>query len=186
MRINRLDVRAYGPFTNWQQDLSNGRGKLELIYGPNEAGKSSLLRTISNFLFGIPVKTEDDFLHNKKSLLIGATIEHEGKSLAAIRRKGSGNTLLSSDEKTPLDEQEFRSVVPIDDATIFATMFGIDSKRLADGGEELMSGKGDFGKLLFSAASGIEGFRGILTSLSADADELLKVKSGSIVDCLKE
>ena len=186
MRINSLDVRAYGPFTNKRFDFSQGQGKLELIYGPNEAGKSSLLRTLCDFLFGIPVQTNDDFLHRKDSLRIGATIEHQGKSLAVLRRKGKGNTLSSEDEKVPISESEFRSVMPVDSRSIFETMFGIDADRLAEGGRELMSGRGDFGKMLFSAASGIEDLRGILAALTADADALFKVKGGSILKHLKE
>jgi uncharacterized protein YhaN len=186
MRINSIDVRAYGPFTNKQFDFSRGHGKLELIYGPNEAGKSSLLRTLSDLLFGIPTQTRDAFLHPYPSLLIGAAIEHEGKSLDVLRRKGTGNTLRSADEKSPVTEMEFRAVVPIDNRVIFETMFGIDAIRLAEGGRELMIGKGDFGKLLFSAASGIEDFRGILAALTADAEALFKGRTGAIAKRVEE
>ena len=186
MRINTLDVRAYGPFTNKQFDFSFGQGKLELIYGPNEAGKSSLLRTLSDLLFGIPGQTPDAFLHPYPNLLIGASIEHEGKSLSMLRRKRAGNTLLSADEKSPLSEMEFRAVVPIDNRAIFETMFGIDANRLAEGGKELMIGKGDFGRMLFSAASGIEDFRGILAALTAEAEALFKGRTGSVAKRVEE
>jgi len=186
MRINALNIRAYGPFTNKRLDLTAGRGKLELLYGPNEAGKSSLLRTLSDFLFGIPVQTHDDFVHRKDSLLIGGTLEHDGKSLSVLRRKGKGNTLLGLDEKTPVPEADFRAVMPIDDAKIFEVMFGINAGRLAEGGKELMSGKGDFGRLLFSAASGIEDFRGILAKLTLDADELFRSRSGLLTRRIDE
>ena len=186
MRINSLDVRAYGPFTNKRFDFSRGRGKLELIYGPNEAGKSSLLRTLSDLLFGIPAQTRDAFVHPYANLLIGATIEHEGISLSMFRRKRAGNTLLAGDEKSLLSEVEFRSVVPIDNKNIFEQMFGIDADRLAEGGRELMMGQGDFGKLLFSAASGIEDFRAILATLTADAEALFKTRTGTIAKRVEE
>jgi uncharacterized protein YhaN len=186
MRINSLDVRAYGPFTNKQFDFSRGRGKLELIYGPNEAGKSSLLRTLSDLLFGIPGQTKDAFVHPYANLLIGATIEHEGKSLCVFRRKGTNNTLRGADEKSPIADVEFRAVVPLDNRSAFESMFGIDAGRLAEGGRELMSGQGDFGKMLFSAASGIEDFRGILAALTADAEALFKGRTSSIARRVEE
>ncbi len=186
MRINSLDVRAYGPFTNKQFDFSAGSGKLELIYGPNEAGKSSLLRTLVDLLFGIPGQTRDAFLHPYPNLLIGAAIEHEGKSLSVLRRKGVANTLRAMDEKTVITDVEFRSVMPVDNKQNFERMFGIDAGRLAEGGRELMNGQGDFGKMLFSAASGIEDFRGILAALTSDAEALFKSRTGSIAKRVEE
>ncbi|HAN96808.1 MAG TPA: hypothetical protein DCQ98_04970, partial [Planctomycetaceae bacterium] len=38
MRIDRLDLIAYGPFTDAQLDLSRGSHGLHLVFGPNEAG----------------------------------------------------------------------------------------------------------------------------------------------------
>ncbi|MFD2844876.1 AAA family ATPase, partial [Paracoccus cavernae] len=34
-----------------------------MIYGPNEAGKSTLFSAWLDFLFGIPARTPYDFLH---------------------------------------------------------------------------------------------------------------------------
>ena len=47
MRILHLDLRAFGPFTNVAIDLSQGEEGLHVLYGPNEAGKSSALRAWS-------------------------------------------------------------------------------------------------------------------------------------------
>ena len=47
MRFRRLSLDAYGPFTGTTLDLSGATGNgLHLIYGPNEANKSSALRAI--------------------------------------------------------------------------------------------------------------------------------------------
>ncbi|MFZ4625210.1 MAG: AAA family ATPase, partial [Rhodoferax sp.] len=43
MKIRQLLLKAFGPFTNTRLDFS-GPANLHLIYGPNEAGKSSALR----------------------------------------------------------------------------------------------------------------------------------------------
>jgi uncharacterized protein YhaN len=60
MRLLRLDLKAVGPFTNAMLDLSEGQHGLHLIYGPNEAGKTSALRALSHLLFGFPLRTPDD------------------------------------------------------------------------------------------------------------------------------
>ncbi len=44
MRVDRLRLIAYGPFTGRELDLSSGAQGLHVIFGPNEAGKSSALR----------------------------------------------------------------------------------------------------------------------------------------------
>ena len=40
MKLVRLLLQAFGPFTNKVVDFSTGPTDLHLIYGPNEAGKS--------------------------------------------------------------------------------------------------------------------------------------------------
>ena len=45
MRILDLHLRAVGPFTDLSLDLSAGNRGLHIIYGLNEAGKSSALRS---------------------------------------------------------------------------------------------------------------------------------------------
>ena len=57
MRIDRLDLIAYGPFDGTVLDLSDGASGLHLIYGDNEAGKSTSLRALIGWLFGIQVLT---------------------------------------------------------------------------------------------------------------------------------
>ena len=98
MRFRRLEIPAYGPFTDFTLDLPKGSTDFHLIYGPNEAGKSSLLRAIRSLLFGIPGQTTDNFQHDYKKLRILAELEDaNGSSQVFQRRKGSKNTLLDRD-----------------------------------------------------------------------------------------
>ena len=64
MKILKLNLTAFGPFTDAQLDLSKGNQGLHVIYGPNEAGKSSSLRAITDLLYGIPARTPDNFIHS--------------------------------------------------------------------------------------------------------------------------
>ena len=54
MRIVELQLRAFGPFTDTGLDLSEGTEGLHIVYGPNEAGKSSIAEALSTVLFADP------------------------------------------------------------------------------------------------------------------------------------
>src|SRR5690349_16823370 len=95
MKILKLDLTAFGPFTDECLDLSEGSEGLHLIYGPNEAGKTSALRALRQALFGIPPRSQDKFLHDYDRMRIGLTLRNgSGSTLSFVRRKGSKNTLL--------------------------------------------------------------------------------------------
>ena len=51
MHFDALLLRAYGPFTDRRIELAPP-GVLQILVGPNEAGKSSTLRAIESLLFG--------------------------------------------------------------------------------------------------------------------------------------
>ena len=41
MRLRRLDLKAFGPFTDRTLEFDSKEPGLHIIFGPNEAGKSS-------------------------------------------------------------------------------------------------------------------------------------------------
>ncbi|HET9953184.1 MAG TPA: AAA family ATPase, partial [Polyangiaceae bacterium] len=95
MRLARLELAAFGPFTERTLDLSGGApAGLHLIYGRNAAGKSSALRAVSDLLFGIPAKSGDDHTHPYASLRIRALLESaSGDSLFVQRLKRTKDSL---------------------------------------------------------------------------------------------
>jgi uncharacterized protein YhaN len=95
MRIDRFDLIAYGPFSDKSLNLSEGASGLHLIYGDNEAGKSTSLRALIAWLFGIPARTNDNFLHGNPQLRIGGKLRLSGgEEIEFVRRKGKKGTLL--------------------------------------------------------------------------------------------
>ena len=112
MRLARLLLRAFGPFTDAELDLGRAdpsRPDLHLIYGPNEAGKSSALRAMTDLRFGIPQRSPDDFTHPFSQLRIGGVFEDEqGQAFGLMRRKGRGLTLSALDPASgePMDPPE--------------------------------------------------------------------------------
>ena len=71
MKLLKLNLKAVGPFSSAVLDLSAGQHGLHLIYGPNEAGKTSALRAISHLLFGFPHLSADNFVHPNEQLRVG-------------------------------------------------------------------------------------------------------------------
>ena len=74
MRLARLDLIAYGSFTDRTLELA-APGVVDLVHGPNEAGKSTARRAIAGVLFGIRKPLSPDaYLHSNASLRIGAVV----------------------------------------------------------------------------------------------------------------
>lgn len=174
MKLQRLHLKAFGAFSDRTLDLSGGNWGLHLIHGPNEAGKSTTLRAMTQLLYGIDTKTSDAFLHPMQNLRIGATLSNGGEDLSFYRRKGNKATLLAADEKTPLPEDALLPYLGGVDGETFRNLFGLTHEQLVRGGEALVQGEGDVGQALFSAAAGMGSLRALLQSLESDAGELFK------------
>ncbi len=178
MKILGLDLIAFGPFSNVSLDLSEGREGLHLIYGPNEAGKSSALRAIRNLFYGIPERTLDIFIYPYGKLRVGGTLRNStGATLGCIRRKGRIDTLRGPDDTALLDESVLRGYLAGLDEQDFSNRFGIDHKTLVRGGREIVEGGGELASVLFAAASGIAGFRDVQEGLRSEMDALFKPKA---------
>lgn len=175
MRIDALRLIAYGPFTDVDLDLSKGREGCHLVYGLNEAGKSSALRALRHMLYGIPERSADNFIHPYAKMRVGATIRNSaGDTFEYIRRKGRGNTLRAADDTSVVEEAELQRLLSGVDVDLFATMFGVGYDDLVRGGRDIIQGGGDSGQLVFAAGSGIINLTEIQNDLQAQADALFR------------
>lgn len=173
MKILQLNLLAFGHFTDTPLDLSKGEEGFHIIYGHNEAGKSSALRALQQMLYGIHARSTDNFLHNHNKMRIGGILRHSnGSELEFIRRKGRGNTLLAADTGEVLEESLLETFLGGVDADTFTTMFGIDHSKLVKGGENILEGGGNIGQALFAAGSGITDLRKVQNDLRGKAEEL--------------
>ena len=181
MRIDRLDLIAYGQFTDKTLDLSEGSSGLHLIYGDNEAGKSTSLRALIALLFGIPPRTQDNYLHLNQQLRIGGKLRlNDGSVIEFIRRKGIKGTVLDYYSGSILDDALLdQFLAPGIDKILFEKLYGINHARLVAGGLELLNQAGDIGQALFSAAAGTENLREILYQLQDESDSLFKPQASS-------
>ena len=175
MKLLQLDLLAVGPFTQVSLDFSNGNHGLHLVFGPNEAGKSSALRAITDFFYGFPSRTSDDFLHPYKNLRVGGTVGHsDGTVQRLVRRKGNQNTLRDESDTSPVSDEILRKYLGDVDRTAFATMFGINHESLRKGGQDLVAGGGEIGEALFASAAGLSELRSVQSGLSEELQSLFK------------
>lgn len=179
MKLLELYLYAFGPFTDFTVDLSGGKEGLHIIYGPNEAGKSSALRAITSLFYGIPVQSSDNFLHEHKNLRIGSRIIHsDGSELTFTRRKGRKNTLIDPDGSS-LPDTSLQKYIGNMGEDIFCSMFGINHMALVKGGEDILKGGGNVGESLFAASTGGTHLHDILQSLEDDASVLFKSRGST-------
>lgn len=188
MRFQQIQLIAYGPFQDRCLTFESSSSHFHIIYGPNEAGKSSSLRAITDFLYGIPSRTTDDFLHPYSKLRIGALLQHSsGETLHAIRRKANQNALRCSSDSEIVDEQRLSHFTGGMAKDLFLSLYGLNHERLRAGGESIVRGTGHIGELLFASAAGLSDLRPLQAKLTADTNEYMTAsgRSGKIVDRIK-
>lgn len=179
MKLARLLLHAFGPFSDTALDFTASAANLHLIYGPNEAGKSCALRAMTDLRFGIPLRSPDDFVHPSNQLRIGGVfIDDQGEPVGLTRRKGRGQTLSrfnvdtgQPDPAPVTHEDELRLSAGLERGE-FEAMFGLNHARLREGGNVLLKGEGELGSALFEASAGTRGITALLAALDADAKQL--------------
>lgn len=179
MRIARLDLAAFGPFSERSLSFEGGApGGLHLVYGKNAAGKSSALRAISDLLFGIPTKSSDDHVHPYQALRIRALLESQSGARVLVQRLKRNKDSLRDEFDAPLDELVLKRLLGSVDRAMFERVFGLDHERLRDAGQALLEGGGDVGESLFDAGAGGHGVRRVLSRLREESERLFKPRGG--------
>ena len=174
MKIKRLELKAVGPFTDRTLDFSSINPGLHIIYGPNEAGKSSSLRALKALLYGFPQQTPDNFLHNYEQLLVGGCLENsDGEELVFWRRKKRIGDIIDV-AGNPLPTNVLAQFLHGVDPEIFESLYGIDHDTLVRGGEDILAQKGEVSQALFAAGAGISSLREVIDQLEKEASELFK------------
>lgn len=167
MRIEALRLPAFGSFTDKELCFARQGAGLHIIHGPNEAGKTTILRALHNLFFGFPHQSPDAHLHQAKDLAVGAVLRLEGgEILEIVRYKRRKNDLLDASGRV-LSQSELASLLGGISQDLFGRIFSIGQEGLRQGAEGLLEAEGDLGQALFAAASGIAGLRSVLEELEA-------------------
>lgn len=165
MRIEQLILRAYGRCCDVAVDIGDG---VTVVLGANEAGKSTSLDALSDFLWGIPKNSSRASEFARPQLRIDAVLAMENQHRTAVR-KSTG--LFTEDLAT-----EFPAVWnPANQlsAPWWRTRLGINHADLRRGGNEVCSGGGDIADIIFAAREG-RSARGVFKDIADQADKLFK------------
>lgn len=180
LRLERFDLRAFGPFTRTALELRDApAGALHIICGPNEIGKSTAQRGIGDFLFGIPPRSTDNQLHDYVDMRLAAVlVDEHGHRHELVRRKGVRSTLLGPDGE-PVDEGLLEGMLGGMTREVFESMFSITHESLVVGGNALLAADGDLGESLFSASLGAASLHELRAKLDRQASELFRPRANS-------
>lgn len=179
MRLQTLSLDFFGHFSDKHFEFSRSddtSSDFHVIYGPNEAGKTTVMEAYLRLLYGFPIVEPYQFKHQRKNLRVSATLEIDGQLKSFVRLPKRGASLLDdADRALPeaalqmhlygLSEKDYRNLLCLDDHTI------------EKGGEEIVNSEGDIGTLLFSAAAGISDLSAVLDGVRNEANNLYKPRA---------
>ncbi|MHB1285838.1 MAG: AAA family ATPase [Leptospirales bacterium] len=171
MRIEGLHLHAYGHFSEHHFNFGHTSG-FHLIYGDNEAGKSTTLRALSSVLFGYPHEVVDGFRHDAKDISIGIDlVAGDGRRLSFTRKRRGKNPLFIPDG-TPMDENAVNRFLGGISQETFERVFALNHLRLHLHAKALLTEGGSLGFSLVEAGSGIVGLKSILDGFKKERSDL--------------
>ncbi|OLP58497.1 hypothetical protein BJF93_16665 [Xaviernesmea oryzae] len=175
MRLNRLDLVRYGKFTDRRLDFGTRRqgADLHIVYGPNEAGKSTLFNGFLDLLFGIEARSAYGFLHPYPAMRVGGIIETGVGTQEVFRVKRAQNTLIDAADR-PLPDGLFAAALAGIDRDSYRMMFSLDDDTIEKGGDAILKSEGELGTLLFAASAGLPDTAAALEALKNEADSFYK------------
>jgi uncharacterized protein YhaN len=178
MRFVNLSLERYGHFDNCTLSFRSGEPDLHVVYGANEAGKTTSMAAISDLLFGFPSRSPYNFMYDYSLLRVGAVLEDEGKTMACRRKKATSGTLLGPDDK-PIDEGPLLAMLRGQTRETFGLSFSLNQEGLRAGGKAMVEARNDLGRALFAAGSGLTGVSDELARLEEEADAIWGPRASS-------
>jgi len=176
MKFTRLHLLAYGQFTNYNLTFGDTAG-FHVIYGPNEAGKSTTLHALTSVLYGYSSDFQDDFLHRPADVAVAIELLNEDGKKLSFTRKRRGRNALVSDTGTPLNDDAILSFLGGVSRTSFTQVFALDHQRLRQYAHDLLEEGGDLGLSLAAAGAGIAHLNGILEKLGAAREDIFGLRA---------
>lgn len=180
MRIRRLDLDLFGHFTGKSYDFEQpaGGADFHVIYGRNEAGKTTTMEGFLRLLYGFPGRDPYDFQHQRKNLRVSGVLDIDGAARRFTRLPKRSGALLDG-HGTPLPESALTAHLGGLGVADYRALLCLDDATIEEGGQEIANAKGDIGKLLFSAAAGISDLSGVLDLVRDRADEIYRKRAQS-------
>lgn len=171
MRIAQLNLERYGRFEDRQLAFPRQERDFHLVYGPNEAGKTTTLAALADLLFGFEHAAAYDYKFAAPLLRVGAVLEQGAEAMPCRRRRGRQGTLVDASDQ-PIDEGPLTALLHGQHREAFLLSSSLDHARLRRGGQAMADSKDDLGQMLFAAGSGLTGLRTVLKGLDEELDSL--------------
>jgi hypothetical protein len=152
VKINEIHIYGYGKLEDVIiKDLTN----LNVIYGENEAGKSTVMSFIHSMLFGFPTKQQSELRYEPKRLVKygGKLIVQFPKGRAVIERvkgKATGDVNVTMEDGTHGKEELLNVLMSNIDKNLFQSIFSFNLHGLQN--IQQMKSE-DLGKFLFSTGA---------------------------------
>lgn len=165
MRIERLILSAYGRCRDVVVDIGDG---VTVVLGANEAGKSTSLDALSDFLWGIPKITPRASEFARPQLRIDVLLALDNQRHTVVRKStGLFDEDLVTEFPPPWNPGNQLS------AQWWRTRLGFNHADLRRGGNDVFTGSGDLADIIFAAREG-RSAREVLTEITDQADKLFK------------
>ena len=178
MRLNRLDLIRYGRFKDTEIAFprhKDGTADVTVVFGPNEAGKSTAFQGFLELLFGFKAGAHPyAFKFDRSDLLVGAELDLPGSGPTVLRRNSKRVRSLLDATGRPVDEAILSSALHGLDHDTYVERFSLNNESLREGGKRIAGAQGDLGQLLHAGVSGLTGMAATLDELSARADRFHK------------
>ena len=183
MRIREMFLRSYGRFQGKNIELPKSKVDFHVIFGPNEAGKSTIKQAITDACFGVKNgdRTTAAYRVKSKNVRIGFTLERDGTEFSFIRKTGNRETVLDTNEKSIVGgEKRLQDFLHGMQKDHFDRTFSIDYETLTAGGHEMLNTDSDLGKILFSATASVFGLKDILSELAGNSSNLWRARAKNL------
>lgn len=169
MRLLSLALENFGVHASRRIDFGPG---LQIVYGPNESGKTTLLAALRQSLFGIPANS--DFGGETVGTRTQARVElANGTHITVIRQRVRGDGLSGQIEETlePLTKDRWERALGGASQSLFENLFAFSLRELTLGEESFIEA-GLTEALYGMAVGGLKRFRQLAQSLDERADDL--------------
>ncbi len=178
MRFVTLALERYGHFDDCRLSFRSGEPDLHVVYGANEAGKTTSMAAVSDLLFGFLGRSPYNFMYDYSLLRVGAVLEDAGQTMSCRRKKAPNGSLLGPDDK-PIDEGPLLAMLRGQTRETFGLSFSLNQEGLRAGGKAMVEARNDLGRALFAAGSGLTGVSDELSRLEEEADAIWGPRASS-------
>ena len=176
MRIRQLSIDGFGRFSG--VEYGPFEGPVTVFFGPNEAGKSTLLEFVRRVLFGFPRRNAKV---NAYPALAGGryggsiAIEDSDGHLFDVRRTSgrsySGQVAITSESGEPLTESELISLLGNHSRDVFEQVFAFTLDELYSG--DLLNDE-NVNSQIYSAGMGVTSLQEVTNTIDRSRNGLFR------------